>query len=258
MTRLWIVRPGTFGRWILTLFTFALLLGLARGGAIRVSARLSGAVSGRRVVVDPGHGGPDPGAVSRSGLREKDLVLEISFHLRRLLGRAGVYVTMVRQTDRDFGADEPSRSLLARKRRDLVYRVSLANRAKADIYLSIHANSIPDGRWAGAQVFYNPGRRHARELAASIQSAFAAYLGPNYRLAKPADYRVLNETEMPAVMVEVGFLSNPEEEALLGTPAYRQRIAEAVFQGILHYFLLLSRAAGADGTDHDRAGGGGT
>ena len=97
------VRGDRSGQAILVLFTAVLLFTLARSGAVPVSARLSGAVSGRRVVIDPGHGGPDPGAVGRSGLREKDLVLEIAFHLRRLLGRAGVYVTMTRETDRDFG-----------------------------------------------------------------------------------------------------------------------------------------------------------
>ena len=218
-------------------FTAAFLVTLARGAALETTARFSEAISGRRIVLDPGHGGPDPGAVGRTGLKEKDLVLEIAFRLRRLLGRAGAYVVMTRETDRDFGGEEAT--LLARKRRDLAYRVGLANRLKADVYLSIHANSIADPRWAGAQVFYCPGRPLARELAASLQAALTAHLGPNYRLAKPAEYRVLVETQMPAVVVEVGFLSNPAEEALLATSAYREKIAEALYQGLLHYFLLL-------------------
>ena len=225
--------------WAMLLVTVAVLIGLARTTAIRVSARLSGAVSGRRVVVDPGHGGLDPGAVGRSGLLEKDLVLSVAFHLRRLLGRAGVYVTLTRETDKDFGDDE-SGSLLTRKRRDLAYRVDLAHRAEADLYLSIHANSIPGSRWSGAQVFYNANRPYARELAGSIQAALAARLGPSYRLAKPADYRVLNDTAMPAAVVEIGFLSNPEEEALLATDSYQRRVAEAIFEGLLHFFLLQS------------------
>lgn len=238
MPRLVVVHSESVGRWALLLLTFAVLLGLCRTGAIHVSARLSEAISGHRAVIDPGHGGPDPGAVGRSGLREKDLVLEIAFDLRRLLGRAGIYVTMTRETDRDFGDGDAGGSMLARKRRDLAYRVDLANRLKADVYLSVHANSIPEPQWSGAQVFYNPARPYARELAASIQSAFAAHLGPGYRLAKSGDYRVLNDTTMPAVMIEVGFLSNPEEEALLSQPAYRRRVAEAIFHGMVHYFLL--------------------
>ncbi len=220
----------------MALLTWAVLIGLARAGSWQVSARLSGAIAGRRVVIDPGHGGPDPGAVGRTGLKEKDLVLDISRRLRKYLGRAGVYVTMVREDDRDFGRTWTS--LLARKREDLSYRADLANRTQADLYLSIHANSIPDPRWSGAQVFYNPGRSFARELAASIQSAFAAHLGPNYRRAEAADYRVLNDVQMPAATVEVGFLSNQYEEALLGTDDYREKIAAAIFQGVLHYFLL--------------------
>ncbi|MGE5598917.1 MAG: N-acetylmuramoyl-L-alanine amidase family protein [Bacteroidota bacterium] len=239
MARVALVRRGDPSRWFLALLTFGVLWGLARTASIQVSTRLSGAVSGRRVVVDPGHGGQDPGAIGRSGLREKDLVLDISLHLRRFLGRAGVYVTMTRVSDRDFGAYE-GRYLSGWKRRDLIYRVNLANRTRADVFLSIHANSIPDARWAGAQVFYNPARPLARDLAASIQQAFAAHLGPNYRLIKPGDYRVLNDTTMPAAVVEVGFLSNPAEEARLADPVYRGRIAEAVFQGLVHYFLLLA------------------
>lgn len=240
MARVALVRRGDVGRWFLALLTFGVLLGLARTAAIQVASRLSGAVSGRKVVVDPGHGGQDPGAIGRTGLREKELVLEISQHLRRFLGRAAVYVTMTRESDRDFGAYE-GRYLSGWKRRDLVYRVDLANRTRADVFLSIHANSIPDARWAGAQVFYNPARKLARELAASIQSAFAARLGPNYRLIKPGDYRVLNDTTMPAAVVEVGFLSNPDEEARLADPVYRRRVAEAIFQGLVHYFLLLTK-----------------
>ncbi|NLG83845.1 MAG: cell wall hydrolase, partial [Firmicutes bacterium] len=210
---------------------------VARGAALETTARFSEAIGGRRIVIDPGHGGPDPGAVGRTGIKEKDLVLDIAFRLRRLLGRAGAYVVMTRETDRDFG--EEGTSLLTRKRRDLAYRVGLANRMGADVFLSIHANSIADPRWTGAQVFYYPGRSRARDLAGSLQAALAAHLGPNYRLTKPAEYRVLLETRMPAVVVEVGFLSNPEEEALLATPAYREKIAEAIYQGLLHYFLLL-------------------
>jgi len=224
--------------WMLILFTAALLYGLTRSAVVQVSARLSGAVSGKTVVIDPGHGGLDPGAVGGTGLREKDLVLEIGQKLRQHLGRAGIFVIMTRDTDRDHG-DDGSQSFLERKRQDLAYRVDLANQEKADVYLSLHANSIADSSLAGAQVFYNPRRQNARELAGSIQAAMVKYLAPNYRLAKPGDYRVLNDTEMPAVVVEIGFLSNPAEEALLASEEYKTLITEAVYQGLLHYFLSL-------------------
>ena len=195
---------------------------------MHVSARLSEAVSGRRVVIDPGHGGLDPGAVGRSGLREKDLVLEISFDLRRMLSRAGVYVTMTRETDRDFGEDELRDSLLARKRRDLGYRVNLANHLQGGCLPVRPCQQHSRSTMVGSAGFLQPrpalcpgtGRQHCNQPLPRTST-------PVIRLAKPADYRVLNDTVMPAVTIEVGFLSNPEEEALLSQPAYRRKVAEA-------------------------------
>jgi len=195
---------------------------------------LSCAVSGHRVMIDPGHGGIDPGASSREGHLEKVIVLSIGNYLKALLNQAAVYTVMSRTTDSDL-ADPGIRNLMERKRQDLQRRVEMAHESKVDIYVSLHCNSFPSSRWSGAQTFYFPGDEESRELAEAIQARLVEQLGPNERQVKSADYRVLRDTQMPAVMVEVGFLSNPTEARLLADPTYQQRVARAVFAGIVDY-----------------------
>lgn len=201
-----------------------------------VSVDISSAVSGRIVVIDPGHGGIDPGAIGHSGSREKDIVLGVAQHLQRELSRAAVYAVMTRTDDRDL-ADEGDTSFSSRKRRDLARRVDLANNHKADVYVSLHCNSFPSTIWFGAQTFYKADDEQGKQLALSIQGELVSRLGPNPRKAKPGDFRVVNDTKMAAVVVEVGFLSNPREEGLLKDSEYQKKVADAIFHGIVKYFV---------------------
>lgn len=187
---------------------------------------------GRLVVIDPGHGGKDPGAVGRAGTLEKEITLAVALQLERLLNRAGVYTQLTRRSDVDL-ADEHA---FPRKAQDLRRRALLANQAGADVFVSLHANSFPSSRWSGAQTFYFPDDGEGRRLAESIQEAIRRRSPSNRRQPRPGNYRVLRETTMAAVVVELGFLSNPQEEKLLTDPQHRQALAEAVYEGILAYF----------------------
>jgi len=228
--RAWLVTCAAIGAVV------TMLLVLART-AVRVSAPLSDAVCGKVVAIDPGHGGYDCGARGRSGLAEKDVVLDIGRHLAGLLNRAAVYTVMTRDDDDDLVRDE-SLGPVQRKRLDLESRVDLAARSRADLYISIHANSFPQPVWSGAQTFYHSRSGESKALAQAIQKELAAQLGPNLRRAKPGDdYFVLKHSKMPAVIVEVGFLSNPREESLLAQPDYRRRVAEAIFRGTVNYLI---------------------
>src|SRR5690606_36883103 len=109
-----------------------------------------------RVVIDPGHGGVDPGAVGKSGVLEKDVVLDVALKLAHHFERFAIDVILVRDKDIDLGGG--AGTLRDQKRADLSRRVELANQAGADIYLSLHANSFPSARWSGAQTFYYPGK----------------------------------------------------------------------------------------------------
>ncbi len=191
-------------------------------------------ISGKKIVIEAGHGGIDPGTKSVTGLLEKDINLDIALKLQRHLAMVGVYCVMIRDTDRDFS--DSNEDFSTKKRRDLSYRTRLANQSSADIYLSIHANSFSQSVYSGAQTFYEKSDSESKHLAESIQNHLVKRLGPNRRRAKAGDYRVLNDTKMPGVMIEVGFLSNPEEARLLENERYRERIAKAVFHGVVNYF----------------------
>jgi N-acetylmuramoyl-L-alanine amidase len=210
---------------------------------LRTTVPLPGVVTGKTVVIDAGHGGRDPGAVGRSGLTEKEITLDIALRLRRLFSRVGVYVVMTREKDLDYG-ETGDLSRGTRKSRDLAHRAGIANRSGADLLLSIHVNSFPQSIWSGAQCFYEAGSPESKELATAIQDELAARLGPNRRRPVAADYLMLKATRMPAVTVEVGFISNPREERLLADKAYREQVAEAIFAGTVGYFLRKRERAG--------------
>ena len=206
---------------------------------LRTTVPLPGVVTGKTVVIDAGHGGRDPGAVGRSGLTEKEITLDIALRLRRLFSRVGVYVVMTREKDLDYG-ETGDLSRGTRKSRDLAYRAGIANRSGADLLLSIHVNSFPQSIWSGAQCFYEAG---AGEQSGRYPGQLAPGR-PNRRRPVAADYLILKATRMPAVTVEVGFISNPREERLLADKAYREQVAEAIFAGTVGYFLRKRERAG--------------
>lgn len=222
------------------LYSAVIILGLIAGlwllkqPAVWTNLPLSSMVSGKKVVIDAGHGGDDPGAKSAAGLREKEINLDVALQLKKYLSRVGVYCVMTRETDRDF-FNVPDGSSF-KKRRDLLYRARIANESGADLFISIHGNSFPESIYHGAQVFYDRDDPRSRRLAQAIQNHLVKELGPNHRRPKPGNFRVLTETKMPGVTIEVGFLSNPEEARLLGEPHYRDRIAEAISHGVIAYF----------------------
>lgn len=233
--RAWFLRVKQIIWPISVCFTLGIYLGT--GVSLQTAAQGgfgSHCISGKTIVLDAGHGGTDPGAVSPKGVLEKDITLAIAKKLELLLRRAAVYVVMVRDEDCDLG-DPGEADLQRRKHQDLARRVAVGEAAEADLYISIHANYFPSPRWSGAQTFYHPAKPADHLLAKSLQTELVLHLGPNRRLAQAADFRVLREASMPAVLVEVGFLSNPAEAKLLSEASYQERVAAALFSGILRY-----------------------
>lgn len=206
---------------------------LLRGGTVPAVAP-SEVLRGKRVAIDPGHGGVDPGAVGVRGTLEKDVVLAIAKLLDPLMKRAGAETLLLREDDRELATDPGGYG--TRQRRDLSLRAERANAFGADVYISLHANSFPSPKWSGAQVFYEPDNEASRRLAIAIQERLAQTFPGNNRKARPGDYFVLKKAQMPGVVVEVGFLSNPEEERLLGTLAHQRQVAEAILLGVADFF----------------------
>lgn len=193
-------------------------------------------LAGRVIAVDAGHGGYDPG-VMRDGLPpEAEINLAVSLFLREYLEQAGAMVVMMREDDRDLLTPEDEKSGGRRKPKDLANRVKLAREWGSQILLSIHVNSFPSPVWSGAQAFYYAPNEDSRVLSNLIQDEIARVLANTTRRPKPMDYYLLREAAIPAAYVEIGFITNPGEAALLTKPEYQRKMAWAVYLGVLRYF----------------------
>lgn len=236
--RLWTVSRKTLRMTMVVVGLIALLGARAYFSEDPHTSTLSYGVAGKVVVIDPGHGGSDSGAKGRTiDVPEKVITLGISKRLAKMLSQAGAMVALTRTSDADLSDEGFQGSLLERKRQDLARRVDKAHRLNADIYVSIHTNADPSPRWHGAQTFYHCNSPQSRKLAHCIQGEMVRILGNNNRKAKEGAYFVMEKTRMPAVIVEVGFISNPEEEKLLNDELYQSKVAYAVFSGIAKYCM---------------------
>lgn len=192
-------------------------------------------------LIDPGHGGTFPGRVNDDVL-EKDINLNIALKLDQLLEETGAQVVMTRRSDVDLIPPESKEDkLLLQQRADLEQRIQMGAQTKADYFISIHCNSIPNEKWCGAQVFYNPEDPESKALAQSIQAALTEQLGDRDRDALPReDTYLFKNASAPTVIVECGFLSNLEEAANLQNPAYQEQLAWAIYTGIHQYLATQS------------------
>ena len=172
------------------------------------------------VVIDPGHGGRDPGAIARSGLQEKIVNLSVGRSVASLLRQRGVQVTMTREDDRFLELND---------------RADIANRLRADLYVSIHSDSASNRAACGFTIYVaRSASGNSLKLAKAVERRMGK-CGALSRTTRRADYRVLVRTVCPAVLVELGFLSHQDESAKLADPRYRQRLASAIAEGIVDY-----------------------
>jgi N-acetylmuramoyl-L-alanine amidase len=199
-----------------------------------------------RVVIDAGHGGHDTGAIGRSGLREKDLNLDIALRAYRLLLALGVNAVLTR---RDANAVRPwARGNRTQQRQELLARCAIANDADAHLFVSVHANARQQNpiAYRGTETYYRKpdSARFAQVMQEEVVRATGLPDGGVHY--HPKSIVVLYQTNMPAVLVEVGYLSHPADEAELLTSSFRDRAAQGIVNGIKRYVLeggLLSRLA---------------
>jgi len=183
--------------------------------------------AGHIVAIDAGHGGKDPGAIGPTGLRESDVVLDVSLRLRDLLGKDGVRTIMIRDADVFV---------------DLFDRAKIARERGATIMVSIHANAHAQTAVNGSETYYLTPQSLA--LAQMIQDELGVVLGIPSRGVKTANFVVLREPGVPSVLVETAFISHPDDEARLRDASFRQRVAQAIYRGITRFLAVYPVPAG--------------
>ncbi|WP_407312626.1 N-acetylmuramoyl-L-alanine amidase [Desulfosporosinus sp. SB140] len=190
------------------------------------------ALAGKTIMLDPGHGGPDTGAIGPNHTYEKNNTLPIAQDLSTILQQAGAKVLLTRSDDSSPAANYSEVE-------DLQARVNEASESKPDLFISIHNDSFDNPTVQGTTTYYchsNPQQQASQQLASSIQAAVIDTVKTNNRGVKDANFYVIRYTSMPAVLLEAAFISSPYEEARLQNETFRKNVATAIFHGIYNYY----------------------
>lgn len=237
LKRLWASRVGAA---VLLLCIYLLFFGFTKSieverAAVAVSAQADSSLP--TIILDAGHGGIDSGCVSINGVEEKDINLNIMLKLRDMLEVSGYEVVVTRDSDRSIH-DAGIQGLGQQKLSDMKNRLQIINSYDNGIFISVHQNQFTDSHYSGAQMFYPESDGMSEQFANILQSKFVEYLQPdNGRETKPIgdEIYLLYNASCPRVMAECGFLSNPDEAALLESEEYRAKVAFVLYSGICEY-----------------------
>lgn len=191
------------------------------------------------IILDPGHGGPDGGASGADGTVEKNLNLEIALKVQNLLQQSGCTVFMTRSDDRSLSTIEDEINRM-RKVADLNNRRGMVDELKVEAFVSIHMNTFSDAQYLGSQVFYSSSPADSKYLADYIQEEIRLIDPENLRETKngSGSIFILNDVSVPSVVVECGFLSNEKDLARLKTEEYQNKIAGAIYNGIVKFYSV--------------------
>lgn len=191
-----------------------------------------------RVVVDAGHGEPDGGCVGNLGSIEQEINLSVAKKVAEILEAKKIDTKLTRENSLGLWT-EKSTTIREKKVEDMKKRVEIMNKSDADLFISIHMNSYPTNSASGLRVFYDQNHPEIKELAENIQERMSDITGAKSSAVKPADRNLflLKNTPMPVVLIECGFLSNPEEEKKLMDSEYRSKLAWAISDAIEKYYL---------------------
>lgn len=185
-----------------------------------------GPLQGQIIYIDPGHGGIDPGACGQK-YQEKDIVLKVALFLGVKLEKSGAKVVYTRTGDYDLETPEVD---------DVSARIRLMKTSGATLVISLHCNAFTSSYERGAQTFYNASKNpQSKTLATLIQNELIKETGTEREVSSRLDHFILNHAEVPAVTVELGFLSNPSEEELLGSSAYQEKLATCIYKAVLQF-----------------------
>ena len=212
--------------YILILSCF-LIAGIGGSRAIAVISEQAPLTYRKQVIIDPGHGGMDGGATSCTGVLESTINLEIAIRINDLMHLLGIDTVMTRTTDTSLHTQ--GSTIAAQKTSDLKERVRIANEGDNAILISIHQNHFTDSKYSGAQVFYAPNSE-SMDLAGRMQSSFVNTINPgsNRKTKRGEGIYLLQKTQIPAILVECGFLSNYTEETKLRNEDYQKQVAAVI------------------------------
>lgn len=186
------------------------------------------------IVIDPGHGGEDGGAITSNNIPEKNINLSISLKLRDLFQSNGFNVIMTRETDTDLSNGDDNA-----KRTDINNRVDIFNSSQDNIVISIHQNKFTQSQYNGTQIFYSDNVDDSKNLAECVRQSVVTLLQPdNNRLCKEvgSEIYILDNSQVPSILVECGFLSNEKEAKMLQSDEYQSELAYSIFLGFMEYY----------------------
>ena len=192
------------------------------------------ALEGKKIVIDPGHGGNDAGAIGPTGVMEKNVTLNVALELKRMLEAEGAEVILTRETDRTVSPKGAAASDIE----ELGARCDVANQNRADIFISIHADAFtrPEARGTTGYYYSKSTSGRGQKLADCIRRNLVEQLGTSSRGTQPCNFYVVKHTDMPATLIELGFISNKEEEKLLDSKEGVKKAAQGILDGIEDYF----------------------
>lgn len=213
------------------IYIFLLMLGMLTGALTRyvpLDYAFNPVKGTQKVVIDAGHGAPDGGAVGVTGVLEKDVNLAIALKIQELLEGQGIQTVLTR--DSDNGLHDGTGTIRSMKVTDMKKRLEIINHSDADLFISIHMNSFGNPSANGLHVFYDQKHESIKELAEQMQTAISDATGAPMHDVRPAaaTLYLMKNTTIPAILIECGFLSNPEEEKKLTDDDYQSRIAWAI------------------------------
>lgn len=225
---------------MISIFSFLMCMTLAFAAYGKAKENEAAPSNAKTIILDAGHGGEDGGAVGVDGIVEKDINLSIALKLKDLLEVGGYNVVMTRDTDTSI-YDDDAESLREKKRSDLKNRLEIIGdhtNNKNAVFVSIHQNKFPNPKYFGTQIFYSKNDPKSEELANSVKNSVVGLIQPeNKRAIKPANQKIflLNNAQIPAIVVECGFLSNEEEAKKLGSEDYQNKMAFSIYCGVLEF-----------------------
>ena len=226
---------GMFFLLLGVIFIVSSLFGINKGDIAVIASGFEPTYS---IVIDAGHGEPDGGAVSKSGVKEAGLNLEIALKLKEELDALGYNVIMTRDTENNIADEDKQSSIRKMKVSDINNRINIVNSSEADMLISIHMNNFENSKYYGWQSFYKKGCEYSKLIAENIQMGISNNIErENNRVAlQISNIKLIDNSNIPAVIVECGFLSNPEDLRLLLTEEYKIQIVNGIIDGIEMYY----------------------